>query len=430
MINDLKTTSSGRKKILFSLILAVLLALILELGARIVFAFHVGPRVLLYGTSAYRNIVVLPGESGIRLAGDHDAHRKGRHAAVGNTDQEVRTGKGGYAKYFPGESKVDFDEHGVKFAASINDRGFRGGNFELQKAPGVIRVVALGASSTFGYYDRDNETYPYYLETILDRESDTADFEVINFGIPHLTSSQIVELFQAEVLPLNADVVTFYEGINDASQMPDAVWSSKREEKTAESWYGSMRRRLSSFTPIRDAYAVARERLIVAALVDSLLTSDVLTYDEHDLRQHLEGKSSLFLENISSLRAACLERGIIFVVLNQQARSMMERDVKGVTYEEEAKLVSQKLKETGSITHQEKTFLAHQVLMRDLEAWAEAEGVPFVDIIDELNQDREVVLSWVHLNPRGNMMIAEALAKEILRQLQQTGRVEDRGDEH
>jgi hypothetical protein len=39
--------------------------------------------------------------------------------------------------------------------------------------------------------------------------------------------------------------------------------------------------------------------------------------------------------------------------------------------------------------------------------------VPFVDVVKALDQDRDVLVSWVHLSPRGNRMIADAFAEEI-----------------
>jgi hypothetical protein len=59
-------------------------------------------------------------------------------------------------------------------------------------------------------------------------------------------------------------------------------------------------------------------------------------------------------------------------------------------------------------------FLAHSFLVKDLEVWAKENNVPFVDAIAELDNDRDVMVSWVHLSPRGNRMLAEALAEKIL----------------
>jgi hypothetical protein len=417
------SNASGRKKVLYAGMLLFLMFLLMEAGVRIIFAFYVGPKAFLYGTDYFRDYVLPPGSADITLGTGVDAHRKGSHSAVGNTDQQIGTGSGGYAKYVPGESKIDFDEFGDRFSVSISDRGFRGRNFELEKPPGTIRVVTLGASSTFGYYDRDDETYPHYLELELTKITENTKFEVLNLGIPHLTSTEILELFSAEALPLDADVITFYEGINDSSQMPETVWSAKKDTREMDSWVRRLRTQLGSMSLLRDVYVATRARLMIVALADSLLVSDVFTYDHKDLQLHVVGKSERFLKNVSALRKACVDRGIIFVVLSQQARSMMIEDVKGITYEDEIGLVRRKLLETGAITHQEKTFLTHKILMDDLKSWAAINGVPFADVIEALDQDRSMVVSWVHLNPRGNRVIATVLARTIVEELRKNGKL-------
>ena len=72
-----------------------------------------------------------------------------------------------------------------------------------------------------------------------------------------------------------------------------------------------------------------------------------------------------------------------------------------------------KLEQDGAITSKELSFLTHSVLTTDLEQWATANRVPFVDVQNVLDRDRDVIISWVHLSPRGNRMVADALAKKM-----------------
>jgi hypothetical protein len=59
-------------------------------------------------------------------------------------------------------------------------------------------------------------------------------------------------------------------------------------------------------------------------------------------------------------------------------------------------------------------FLIHARLMRDLRNWAEKNELPFVDIIGLLDQERQHLVSWVHLDAYANGSVADALADEIL----------------
>ena len=76
--------------------------------------------------------------------------------------------------------------------------------------------------------------------------------------------------------------------------------------------------------------------------------------------------------------------------------------------------VRRRIADSEKVTAQEVSFYIHSILMRDLEAWAGRAGVPFVDMIHELDQNRDVLVSWVHLSAEGNRMIADRLASEIL----------------
>jgi hypothetical protein len=180
---------------------ATCLALLLsELTIRAILAVRVGPHVLAYGMNLSRGQAAAPFKDVIALRRTHESEIN-----VGSHSVELTN----YSKYVPNETRRDIDEHGTLFKVTINSRGFRGGEFTDEKRPGTVRVLTLGASSTFGYHDRDDETYPHYLQQMLNERCKSNAYEVINLGIPHLTADNIYSLFIAEGLPLNPDIVTF-----------------------------------------------------------------------------------------------------------------------------------------------------------------------------------------------------------------------------
>lgn len=85
---------------------------------------------------------------------------------------------------------------------------------------GVIRIVCLGDSSTFGMNVEEADTYPRQLAALLD-EAQPGRFEVMNLGVPGYTSRQGLELLRREVLGLQPDVVTFAFGFRVNSFIPD-----------------------------------------------------------------------------------------------------------------------------------------------------------------------------------------------------------------
>ncbi|TMA43192.1 MAG: SGNH/GDSL hydrolase family protein [Deltaproteobacteria bacterium] len=386
-----------RRLLGFCLFLAVT-AVSLEVGARLFFARSAGPRALLYGTPWHRNVTLssLPRQ-------DMQVHDDARQ---------------GYTKYFPREVKWGVDDRG-RFPIRINNHGFRGPDFSTEKPPDVLRVLTLGASSTFGFGNRDDETYPHLLEEILNRRAaGTARFEVINFAIPHATTTEIVSMFRAEGVELRPDFVTLYEGVNDAK----AAFMG-----TA---YGGL-------------WGVLGRRLMLVELVNQLRPSLGGLPADAWSDQVAAGASERFLANAAALRDDCRRAGAHLIVASQQAKSeLVEREqMRGLRYEDEVKLVQESLR-PGAEGSEWRTlvrgtddpndprtprlvrrlveahfggiFLIHARIMRDLREWAAANSVDFVDVIQILDPDRDHLTSWVHLDREANQRVAEALAARIL----------------
>jgi lysophospholipase L1-like esterase len=380
-------TPSGPKRVLFWLILCAIPLVALEGGLRAYFAYQLGSSILFYGTPLNRE------KGGDARSGDLHILDK-------------------YFKYHPHQQRFTRDhETGRLVRATINKSGFRGRDFETPKPPHVIRVVTLGASSTFGFSDRDDETYPSYLEEALNRERPgTERFEVLNLAIPHLTSGQILALFEAEALPLDPDVVTFYEGINDSWR--SAVWWKK-----VQTGKHVVRDNLRKISPLHEGFLWLRNHFLTIALADGYMKRQrKVEFTEADLEQHLRGKSDTFIENVAAIYDQCRKRGITFIVASQQAKSLLidRNRIKGITYEEEVELVRQDLARNHHITAQELYFLTHSVLMTDLEKWATTHDVPYVDAIGATDARRDCLVSWVHLNPEGHRIVAAAFARKIL----------------
>jgi lysophospholipase L1-like esterase len=97
---------------------------------------------------------------------------------------------------------------------SSNSWGFRGPEFEVRKKEGVIRIVCLGASTTEGS-QRDEETYPYFLQQELNRMFPDREIEVINAGHHAFIIEDLLELLRQRVFPLQPDIVLFCEATNN-----------------------------------------------------------------------------------------------------------------------------------------------------------------------------------------------------------------------
>ena len=414
----------------FYLILAatnVLLFLALEAGTRVYFASRAGPQMLWYGTQRYRDQQQRIANAKRREfdRAHSDSVSVHRHE-VGPYADYAPDQLGSYSKYLPHQTKsLHSAVTGEMSEARINNHGFRGADFTLRKGNDVVRVLALGASSTFGYGSRDGETYPRQLEEILNRRAtEGARFEVLNLGVPHATSDHVLSLFLAEALLLDPDIVVLYSGANDSA--------IKEEPRSG----------------VGGLWSALSERLLLIRFLDHALGSVVPGSTESWSDEFAERRRRVFLQNVEALRAACAERQIRFVAVTQQARSLALPDdaIRGLSYEDEPRLVRERVARgvVGSrdsmdvwqnvasrvarlprgqgraarerLAHLDKTriCLIHAGLMQGLREWARSAEVGFVDGIAVLDDERHLLISWVHLHPEANRKLAGAIADEIL----------------
>ncbi len=399
------------------LLLAVLL--LLEVGLRIYFASEIGPRVLAYGTPWYRAEFGDRRQQRITRNYERELEAWEQQEAVLNTVYSQDNTRGGYRKFFPNEAKFhrDIDTSEV-FPITINSQGFRGEEFTREKPEGVIRILTLGASSTFGFFNREDETYPHQLEVMLNQRCPGPEqFEVINFAIPRSVTDEILAMFVAEGIALDPDVITFYEGRNDSDQVHPLGFVGGEPENGGT--HGN-----SEF--LQEVWDALSQHLMVAGLVERLWSSRI-RISAQETTQRLDRiatrTSQAFLVDLEQIREIAARRGILFIVANQQSNSkswfglpQSERmALKGVTYQDEIDHIHALVDQGESISGYEFNFLVHDRLMHDLEAWARRRGLAFVDIIELLDRQRHHLLSYVHLHPHANRLIAVAFADEILR---------------
>src|SRR5262245_8500173 len=197
-----------------------------ELVTRVYFATVIGPRVLWYGTGHFHRENI----DGTNADEDLENHRSGRdvflklQSALNEQTVELHgRGREGFDTFHPHEIRYHWDiDTRETFNVSINGWGYRGNEFVVVKPPRTVRVITLGASSTFGFYNRDSDTYPAQLERRLNATcGGRPTFEVLNMAIPHHQSQNIESVFFRDALKLSPDVVTFYEGRNDTLKIFD-----------------------------------------------------------------------------------------------------------------------------------------------------------------------------------------------------------------
>ncbi|HKW48438.1 MAG TPA: SGNH/GDSL hydrolase family protein [Gemmatimonadaceae bacterium] len=99
--------------------------------------------------------------------------------------------------------------------ASSNADGYRGPDVSETPAPGTVRIVLLGGSTTHGFGVFDGETIDAYMREILPRRHQNVRFEVVNLAFDGYDSYQLLERLRTQGLALHPTVVVMNEGIND-----------------------------------------------------------------------------------------------------------------------------------------------------------------------------------------------------------------------
>lgn len=96
----------------------------------------------------------------------------------------------------------------------INEKGYRGPNFEVPKPEGITRLVIFGGSSVFDTKSTKGEDWPHRVEAKL-RESGFTNVEVINAGVIGHTALESVGRLFAEGFVFQPDYVLIYNAWND-----------------------------------------------------------------------------------------------------------------------------------------------------------------------------------------------------------------------
>ncbi len=102
------------------------------------------------------------------------------------------------------------DRQAVGNLSLFNNFGFPGRDFAYAKPPGVLRIAALGASTTA-------DGYPAMLEEYLNARvaAQSNQFEVMNFALGYYTSAHVLVNFVLNVLDFAPDYIIIHQAAND-----------------------------------------------------------------------------------------------------------------------------------------------------------------------------------------------------------------------
>ena len=189
----------------------------------------------------------------------------------------------------------------------INSLGFRGKKIDLAKKEGQVRIVCLGGSETFGYFESEGKEWPSQLGEMLRDQFPMA--EVINASVVGLHPKNRKDYIEKYVLPLKPDIMIVFrqrlleyviDGIRGVERRHLANKANEKKiinpvkeslslvrvlTKLGEILEGCLPERLSTHIRIRRLHRKVRRKeeryLIDKEPMDKVPENIVLEYEKH-----------------------------------------------------------------------------------------------------------------------------------------------------
>lgn len=116
-----------------------------------------------------------------------------------------------------------------KTTVNINEFGFRGDEISQDKDDSIFRIFVLGGSTTINLRSiSDEKTLPGYLQNFFNINKPNQKFEVINAGIPRISSTQELSIVENKLINFQPDMIIIYDGTNDL-ELPYGHTPSKND---------------------------------------------------------------------------------------------------------------------------------------------------------------------------------------------------------
>ncbi len=281
-----------------------------------------------------------------------------------------------------------------RYEVSVNSQGLRDRERPIEKPPGVVRVVALGDSFTFGMGLPAQETYVRRLEGLLRGRGLPAD--VVNGGVIGYNLYQSLTWFKDKGVRYQPDLVIYFFFMDDAEgcnnpecvrHYYDEAVSGRIKEYRKPAVEGATRSHLYNF--IVNVYTQFANRL-------RFLTVDWIRTVERR-REHFDrlnrsfltdaGKVAVFSQNLASLQAAVTGSGAkLLVVLVPDA----------------AQLFNPPMQNTNRV----------------LSGLCRGFGIPFLDMTEVFERETDVSRLYLfpvdaHTSARGDAVIASEVLEKI-----------------
>ncbi|MDD5066394.1 MAG: SGNH/GDSL hydrolase family protein [bacterium] len=314
----------------------------------------------------------------------------------------------GYYKIIPygmTGNKSPFKDFPKDEVPTINSRGFRNREFKDIPDKGVIRIVTLGESSTFGYHNTDATTYPSQLEQYLQKIRPFSRIEVINAGVPMLNINSMKNLLKHEIVHYRPRVITLYSSYND-------VIDSTYQKNFISMLYNYLYKH-SEF----GVWITSRIKILIARDTDvGERFLPQISKEEIDLS--VENVKKFYFANFQEMIGLCRQNNIRFIFIKQptgnpQSYLTLDAEFLKLSYKEKELYYKTKLEKNGSLNILESKFYIQRILSQAINEFLHKQKISYVDFTSTAEKHIEWFSGPVHLNATGNRFLAQAIGDKI-----------------
>lgn len=164
-----------------------------------------------------------------------------------------------------------------------NSYGLRDQEIPLEKPAGTYRILVIGDSTVLGFAVPFEKTFTELLETMLDEESESTRFDVINAGVPGYSIYNCLVYLKRDGIRFDPDVIILETNFNDRRY----ILSDEYEDGVK--FYHEFYNRLRAREILNGSYIYRGLRRILVNAFD-LSRNDLLVTDKFDYK-HIDMKN-------------------------------------------------------------------------------------------------------------------------------------------
>ncbi|MFC1577216.1 SGNH/GDSL hydrolase family protein [Candidatus Omnitrophota bacterium] len=312
-----------------------------------------------------------------------------------------------YHKCEPGTYQREY--RGRKFPVRINSLGFRGQDFEIEKAGGVFRAVIVGGSSVQGLESPEEATIAGMLQGLLNEPGDPflkgagkTRAEVINAGFIAHTTTGMLDLVNSEILRFRPDVIVLYAAFND--------YRNAGVFDNAGTFNNSAIKRILGNTFVW----LYHHSLLFSSIYEKVTIFSKKAMPIGSAKQAFED----YRENLGDIIETAQNNGIRIVLVKQP---LFIDGFPALQDENTQNEIEQKILKEEKISFEQAYYWMQSSLLDILEGLSDQYGITLVDPVKEmhkLNAEEALFHDIVHLTEEGNSYLAGEILKGLTEEYQ------------